>query len=118
MKVAGDNINIWALQLEMQPVLLYAELIWTEVLAIPELTVTSGRSGIHSAGSLHYYGYAVDLRTWTVTGQQASQAVKETLAKKLREVLHRLSPYYDVIVHSTHIHVEWDAIRAGKIFTL
>jgi len=38
------------------------------------------------------------------------------IANELREKLRAISPHYDVIEHSTHIHVEWDALRAGKLF--
>ena len=114
MKVKDDSVNIWGLQPEMQPVLKWAEDIWEHYLAT-EVIVTSARDSMHSAGSLHYYGYAVDLRTWDSTGHQVDDDVRRELAKSLRIHLAEYSAYYDVITHSTHIHVEYDYIKAGMI---
>jgi hypothetical protein len=54
-------------------------------------------------GSLHYYGLAVDLRT-----RYFSETVKQLVAAELNSALKNISPYYQIIVHSTHIHVEYD----------
>jgi len=111
------NINIWGLQKEMQPVLKHAHTIWTSILGIPDLVITSARDGFHSPGSFHYYGYAVDLRTWDANSNQVSAQLRNKLADELRHVLSAYSPFYDVIVHKTHIHVEFDFIKAGLIGT-
>ena len=97
MKIKDKSVNIWGLQVEMQPVLKAADTIWKQF--GQELTITSARDGMHSAGSLHYYGFAVDLRIWGLEG------VVQTLATNLRSIL---GSDYDVIVHSSHIHVEYD----------
>ncbi len=69
-----------------------------------ELVVTCGTNGVHSAGSLHYYGLAIDFRTKYFT-----KGVAEKVARELRKAL---GPKFDVIVHRTkfsnHIHVEFD----------
>lgn len=98
MQIKDDSVNIWGLQVEMQPVLKAAETIWTQF--GHEVVITSARDGMHSAGSLHYYGYAVDLRTRYFTDM-----IKTTVATNLREVL---GNKYDVIIHGSHIHVEYD----------
>ena len=98
----------------MQPVLKNAENIWEQYIGV-QLTITSGRDGIHSAGSMHYYGYAVDLRTWDTEGEQIGDDLRHRIAKALRIVLAEFSAYYDVIEHSTHIHVEYDYVKAGLI---
>ena len=97
MKTKDDSVNIWGLQPCMQPVLKHADAIWTG--AGQELIITSGRDGIHSAGSLHYYGLAVDLRT-----RYFDEGTKAEVARALKDLLGPMG--YDVIVHSTHIHVE------------
>ena len=114
LKTKDASVNIWGLQVEMQPVLKQAGEIWENFIGV-DLTVTSGRDGIHSLGSLHYYGYAVDLRTWDSEGQQIDNDLRHEVVKVLKIVLSEISQYYDVINHSTHIHVEYDAVRAGLI---
>ena len=90
--------NIWGLQLPMQRVLKEADLLWKE--HNKELVITSARDGIHSAGSLHYYGLAVDLRIWGFSINTKHQIVKD-----LQDIL---GDGYDVILHESHIHVEYD----------
>ena len=99
MKTKDETVNIWDLQVEMQPVLKNSNAIWKSY--GEELVITSGRDGIHSAGSLHYYGYAVDLRIWRLEGKV------DEIADILRAAL---GDDYDVIIHKTHIHVEYQAI--------
>lgn len=115
MKLKDKSVNIWDLQPQMQPVLKEADKLWQDVLQV-ELTITSARDGIHSAGSLHYYGYAVDLRTWDTYGNQLSDEFRKDLADQLAGKLSHYSVYYDIVVHSTHIHVEYDCFKAGAVF--
>ena len=82
----------------MQPVLKHAERVWNNY--GQELVITSALDGEHSAGSLHYYGKAVDLRS-----NYFDVADKMSVVADLRGIL---GCYCDVIVHSTHIHVEYD----------
>lgn len=65
--------------------------------------MTHGTDGQHSAGSKHYTGDATDWRT-----RDLSWAVKKQLAEKLNDELNEGGHVYDVIVHSTHIHIEVD----------
>lgn len=101
MKIKDDSVNIWGLEVCMQPVLKHADKIWRKY--GQELVVTSARDGIHSAGSLHYYGRAVDLRT-----RYFSEGTLNEVVEELRSVL---GEDYDVIVHSTHAHIEFDPKR-------
>lgn len=93
-----QGANISGIKIEMRHVLVAAEMIWRH--HGQELVVTSGLDGTHSAGSLHYYGYALDLRTRYFTG--AEQA---SVANALRAAL---GGSYDVVSHASHIHVEFD----------
>ncbi len=70
------------------------------------LVVTSLRDGdgIHMKNSLHFKGYAADLRTSTL-GQSV-----ECVAKQLRL---RCGPAYEVIVEKDHIHLEYDPKHDG-----
>lgn len=66
--------------------------------------VTSKREGNHSAGSLHYIGRAVDIRFPQKTRTSGDRL---DLCERLREVL---GPGYDVVLESTHIHIELDNV--------
>jgi hypothetical protein len=90
--------NIQGINIVMRPVLVAADAIWKEL--GQELVITSGFDGEHSAGSFHYYGCAVDLRTYYFTNDEAQRAAIDLQIK--------LGDKYDVIRHSTHIHVEYD----------
>lgn len=93
-----DGANIERVRLSMQPVFVEAEAIWRN--HGHELVITCGLDGEHSAGSVHYYGLAVDCRTNYFSAEQVVQVADELQAA--------LGPDYDVIVESTHIHVEYD----------
>jgi len=88
------------LKMEMRPVLVEAGKLWRKY--GQKLVVTEGLGGEHSAGSLHYYGYAVDLRT-----RYFDTKVQKEIHQQLKA---RLNDNYDVILHSSHIHVEYDRI--------
>ena len=93
--LAGLNVN-------MRTVLIHAESIWKKYKGYKKsgCVVTAGLDGLHSAGSVHYYGRALDFRVWWLSKDQVNK-----IARGLRD---RLNPNYDVIIHKTHIHVEWD----------
>ena len=65
-----------------------------------DLTVTSLRDGEHMVGSLHYQGLAVDVRIWDFTTDELPE-----LCTQLRAAL---GPNYDVVLHRSHIHIEYD----------
>ncbi len=95
-----NGVVLLGLKLEMRKVLIEADKVWKA--HGQELTITSGLDGIHSPGSLHPYGYALDLRT-----RYFDKAEYTTIAAELRAAL---GDKYDVIVHYTHIHIEYDEI--------
>lgn len=96
-----DGAVIAGLDIKMRPVLIEAEKIWKRYGREEGITITSGLDGVHSAGSLHYYGRAIDLRT-----RYFSESEKSVVFQELKEVLDET--LYDVVSHSTHIHVEYD----------
>jgi len=100
MKVK-DGVLLSGLNIKMRPVLIAADKVWSEY--GHELVITSTNDGVHSPGSLHYYGYAVDLRTHYFDA--------ETVRKVHRDLsLHLHQKGFVVILHSTHIHVEYRRI--------
>ena len=66
-----------------------------------ELVLTSGNDGSHSSGSLHYGGNAIDIRIWNLPDSVTPEEVRDQIAERLGE-------NYDVVLESTHIHIEYD----------
>lgn len=95
------NAVLLGLQLPMRKVLIEANKIWKD--NGQELVITEGTGGVHSAGSLHPFGYALDLRTRYFKENGQVSRVAEELRKKLKTG-------YDIIIHKTHIHAEYDKI--------
>jgi hypothetical protein len=61
--------------------------------------ITSIVDGKHSRGSIHYAGYAFDLRTRHLTEEELG-----AIALDLQEAL---GQDYDVVIEPNHIHVEY-----------
>ncbi len=69
--------------------------------------MTSGLEREHSAGSMHYYGCAFDARHYYFPEEE-----REQVCQDLRD---RLPPIFDVVLHSTHIHIEYDFMKEEKV---
>lgn len=93
-----QGANLQGLDIRIRPALIIADKVWKEYKQ--ELVITCGLNGTHSAGSLHYYGLAIDCRTRYFTTEEII-----VIAAKLRNAL---GFEFDVIVHKTHIHIEYD----------
>lgn len=67
-----------------------------------DITITSGSEGTHMAGSKHYTGEAIDIRTKDLTDDQ-----RQRLWFALKQ---HLGPHYDVVeeFNPPHIHIEYD----------
>lgn len=94
-----EGASLQGLQYEMREVLIAADKAWKD--NGQELVITSGTDGAHSAGSLHYYGRALDFRTRYFSEEAKAEAL-HALQVSLDDSL------YDIVKHSTHIHVEYD----------
>ena len=92
-----DGVIIAGLHPVMRAVLRAAESVWITHGISEGVTVTSGLDGVHSAASWHPYGLALDLRT-----KYFDSFVKTEVEADMREKL----PGYDIVMHSTHMHVE------------
>jgi hypothetical protein len=68
-----------------------------------DMIITSGTDGSHSRGSEHYKGDAFDLRTRHL-GAGEAEKIRDMLASAL-------GSEFDVVLESTHIHVEFDPKR-------
>jgi len=70
------------------------------------LVITAIKNGKHSKTSLHHSGNAGDLRS-----RYFDLPTKAKVAKELRT---RLGKHFDVVVHSTHIHIEYQPRRRSN----
>lgn len=98
-----DGVSLYGLQPEMLWALDRCVEAWEG-----DVTVTSARGDKHSVGSKHYSGYAVDLRTRDLNESQI-----RIILEALRFILHG----YDVILESTHIHIEYDPKEPSEYMT-
>lgn len=72
------------------------------------MVITAGRDGVHSTGSLHYSGRALDIRIRGLT-DEARRGARDALAAELGRG-------WDVILEPDHIHAELDR-RADAVAT-
>ena len=70
-----DGVVLAGLDPCMRPAMVNAERIWKRFGRSEGVTITSGLDGCHSAGSLHYYGLALDFRTHYFTAEMTLEAV-------------------------------------------
>ena len=67
-----------------------------------DLVITSIMDGTHRADSLHYHGEAIDIRTQGMT--------REELRTALSPLTTQYGGRFDIVMHSTHTHVEYDIL--------
>lgn len=94
------GVSEQGLQLEMRQVKIHAEAIWKA--NKQECVITSGtEDGVEGrrAGTLHPYGFALDLRT-----SYFDESTKHKVAGQLQNIL---GYSYKVIMEDDHIHVEY-----------
>lgn len=91
------GVKINGIKPEMVTALIVADNVWQDF--GEELVVTSCTDSIHSLASLHYVGYAVDLRI-----KYFDKDEKIEIAQALRDAL---TDEFDVVLESTHIHLEF-----------
>ena len=93
-----EGVVLAGLRMKMRPALVIADKLWLDF--GQELVITCGLNGSHSAGSLHYYGFAVDCRTHYFSPEQ--------LLDLFQELQDRLPEEFDAVLEETHIHLEYD----------
>lgn len=74
---------------------------------ISEMVVTSIVDGKHSSGSLHYVGYAADIRIWAIASDK--------LASFTEGLADELGNEFDVVLDTDHIHIEFQPKARGRI---
>lgn len=98
--VLKEGVSLQGLHISMRRALIQADNIWKAFGRAEGVTVTSGTDGKHSSGSWHYYGLALDFRTYYFDDPHE-------VATELRAAL---PPGFDVVVETDHMHVENDAV--------
>ena len=101
-----EGVTLRGLMPVMRPVLIEAERIYKALGRAEGVTITEACGGVHSAGSFHYYGAALDIRTHYFTDTQKHAALSDLI---------RALPGYDVIRHKTHFHIEPGDLLAEKV---
>lgn len=91
------GVRITGMRPEILLAILAAERAYAE--AGCELMITSCIEGKHSAGSLHYVGAALDLRTNHVPAEKL-----QALVAKIRAAL---GGDFDVVLEADHLHAEY-----------
>ncbi len=89
-----SGVNLAGLDIRIRPALIACKSVLKEL--NKPFTITAGLDGEHSAGSLHYYGLAVDIRTRHLTSDE-----KSILYTKLTSTL---DDNFDIILHDSHLH--------------
>jgi Hedgehog amino-terminal signalling domain len=92
------GVKIDKLQPQMALALVVAHDVYRELGA--SCTITSGNDGEHMDGSLHYEGFAVDLRT-----RDLLPVNKGIVVERLKT---RLGSEFDVVMEADHLHLEYD----------
>ena len=99
MKKKNKDVNIIGLNKEIR--LVFEKIEKVRKLyngADYEVTVTSGRDGIHMKNSRHYTGDAIDIRS-------TDMKLPEYTTRKIGE---ELGNNFDVLFENDHIHIEYD----------
>jgi hypothetical protein len=102
MLLLKPGVRVAGLRPEILLGVIAAERVFEE--AGVDLVVTACIDGKHSAGSLHYAGQAVDLRTCDVAAD-----VRPKLVARMSECL---GEDYDVVLEADHIHLEFQPRRS------
>ena len=104
MRRKDKTVSLIGLQPEMRIVLEHIEKVYAKY--GKEGLITAGTEAfdsygklIHSVGSLHPFGYALDFRTNFFQGNEIG-----LVAYELRNLLGK---DYDVVIHKTHLHIEY-----------
>jgi len=105
MKRKDSTVSTARLQPEMIPALIAVDLVYKKYHREPVITagdeMWEDEELVHSVGSLHPFGFALDFRTYYFSGDILAKVFKE-----LKQALHPRG--FDVVLELDHIHIEYD----------
>ena len=99
--ILKEGVDILGIKPETLMAVMIADSVWTK--HGQELVLTSVTDSVHSKYSRHNFGMAFDCRT-----RYFNEDEKVDVLMELREALGK---HFNVIVHSTHIHVAYKPMR-------
>lgn len=95
--IIKNGVDLSCLKVQILLALVIASEIYKE--HKHELVITSACDSEHKKASLHYVGFAVDLRTYFFKDRE-DEKVRDEIKEKLGE-------QYDVVLEKDHIHIEY-----------
>ena len=99
-----EGVSLIGIQPETVLGILSCFSVWASQLPKYDFILTSITDGKHSKNSLHYVGYAFDVRTRHLSHNQ-TKAITEALAK-------HLGSEFDTVLHeNSHLHIEYQPER-------
>jgi hypothetical protein len=104
MKLKDRTVNVRGLNGSFWPKLFELDWYWRRTVGY-ELVLTSVRDGVHSDGSKHYIGEAVDIRTWaTEYGGHQLHGTRRAIMHT--ETLNIMGEAFIVLDEHDHFHIQ------------
>jgi hypothetical protein len=100
------GVDISKLEYFTRKSLKYVEIAW-EDMGFEEAVITSTFEGNHGVSSFHYQNKAYDLRL-PCNAEEKKDKLVRLLKKYFVNGLGEIGKYFDVVLESNHIHVEYD----------
>lgn len=104
MRIKNNSVSLIGLQPQMRLVLKYVDIVYESFGQEPVITAgtesTNDNKFIHSAGSYHPFGFALDFRTRYFT--------KDVIDEIVETLKINLGSEYDVIYEGNHLHIEFN----------
>ena len=94
------GVLFWRMHIRIESILHILDDISEKMLG-RAVIITAGREGLHSKTSLHYKGRAIDIRINDIPDYVQVVAYRDAIKEAL-------GSGYDVVLETTHIHIEWD----------
>ena len=107
MRIKDDTVSIKGIKAELVLGLIIVDQVMKEQGQEAVITSGSEETTRHGITSLHYNGYAVDLRSRTFANPEA-------IAALCRQALGN-NPDYEIIVEGNHFHFEWQPKRKDEL---
>ena len=101
ISLKNESVNLTGLSTQMCFAILVAASIFLEY-GKPTV-ITSANDGEHKRNSKHYRGDGIDFRTRHLTSDEEQSIV--------HAITTALGPDFDVVLESTHLHIEYDPKR-------
>lgn len=102
--LARVGVGVKGLSVPMTKALRPINKVWKEVVG-EHAIITSTYGSVHSDGSLHYRGDAVDFALKYANDRSYHHEVSTELVRRLRK---ELGDEFDIVFEADHLHIEYD----------